>query len=879
MLQIIRNINITTKLLIAFSLLISTGVVFLAYHFSLAKSQIDKREMELVGNSYSASIREILNDLPLHRGISNAVMHGNESLAAKLPELQLRVSEKFENTLKLDISNQQYLNTGDRLLLLKERWESIITKLSSATSEGLFQQHTKLIRELIDLQLYAAEQSGFILDPDFDTNFLAHMMVRELPILAEMAGEARGLGGGIIAEGVISQIERDKVLEIKMALKQAITGAVRSIDHSGKVNKDFSDALGPFSSKLAEVSDEFLALIDTVLVDPASITDVDLYIQKGNELIDISGAIAGKSTNLFNDLVSTRAEKLQTNALISAIAIGLLMVLTSLAVIYSVRSLTQRLKLTIDNFRGIAAGNLDQDIVSDSNDEMGVLLRELGRMQKTLKESLEKERIVASENSRIKQALDTVTNATMIADADGIIIYLNRSAYKLMQQSENNLRTFFPDFSADSLIGQSIDVFHKNPHHQKNLLAKLNDTHKSEIPLGDQIFTLVASSVLGESGERLGNVVEWADISAERAMEAEVSRLVKSASQGELDIRMSTDNKSEFFGNLATGLNELLDSSSSILLEASAVVEALSYGDLTKKVEGDYQGQFRALAQNINMSIAKITEVVTKITEGSDEIQSNASAIASASGDLAGRTEHQATALEETAATMEQISGLVEQTAGNATEVSELAIVVFDTAKKGADDVDKVSEAMVKINHSSKRIADIIGIIDNIAFQTNLLALNAAVEAARAGEQGRGFAVVAAEVQTLAKRSTEAAREIGSLIEESTAEVENGAHLVHESSETLNHLVSSFQSVSERVSEITLATSEQSVGIKQINMAISQMDRAVQQNVALVEESTASSEYLSDQASDMAKLVSFFNNSETVAKTAKEYPTLMQVAL
>ncbi|MEP7296167.1 MAG: methyl-accepting chemotaxis protein [Burkholderiales bacterium] len=295
--------------------------------------------------------------------------------------------------------------------------------------------------------------------------------------------------------------------------------------------------------------------------------------------------------------------------------------------------------------------------------------------------------------------------------------------------------------------------------------------------------------------------------------------------------------------------------------EALAVAQRVAAGDLSTRVEAastDEAGQLlRALGQ-MNDSLAK---VVGNVRQSSDAIATGSAQIASGNQDLSQRTEQQASALEETAASMEQLGSTVRQNADNAKQANQLALGASGVAVKGGEVVSQVVETMKGINDSSKKIADIIGVIDGIAFQTNILALNAAVEAARAGEQGRGFAVVATEVRNLAQRSAEAAKEIKGLISASVERVEQGTTLVDQAGATMAEIVTAIRRVTDIVGEISSASAEQSAGVAQVGQAVTQMDQATQQNAALVEESAAAAENLKQQAQMMVQAVAVFRLS------------------
>ncbi|HJV86344.1 MAG TPA: methyl-accepting chemotaxis protein [Noviherbaspirillum sp.] len=294
------------------------------------------------------------------------------------------------------------------------------------------------------------------------------------------------------------------------------------------------------------------------------------------------------------------------------------------------------------------------------------------------------------------------------------------------------------------------------------------------------------------------------------------------------------------------------------LADAVKVARSVAAGDLTTRIEAtraDETGQLLDALKDMNESLVKI---VSEVRSGTETIATASSQIASGNLDLSARTETQASSLEETASSMEQLTGTVKQNADSAFQANQLAMSASEVAVKGGTVVSQVVDTMGSINESAKKIADIIGVIDGIAFQTNILALNAAVEAARAGEQGKGFAVVATEVRQLAQRSAAAAKEIKALIDDSVEKVGVGARLVDQAGATMKEIVDSVKRVTDIISEISIASKEQTDGIQQVNQAITQMDEVTQQNAALVEEAAAAAESLHEQADGLAHVVSVF---------------------
>ena len=483
------------------------------------------------------------------------------------------------------------------------------------------------------------------------------------------------------------------------------------------------------------------------------------------------------------------------------------------------------------------------------------------------------------EVARLQSAVEGSASNIMMCDADLNITFANPSVVRMLSARQAELRAVWPSLDANNLVGQCIDQFHRNPAHQRALLSDASRLPaKAEITVGDVEFEVNATYVAGPDGEYMGNMVEWKDITEEKDAERQIQNLIDSAVDGELDTRINADNYQGFMKGLGEGINSLMDAVVEPLQEGKRVMTSLADGDLTQTMVGEFKGEFAELRDAINTSVTNLLNMVNDINEASGSISSGASEIATGNTDLSQRTEEQASSLEETASSMEEMTSTVRQNADNARTANTLASTAREQASKGGEVVSDAVAAMSEINQSSKKISDIIGVIDEIAFQTNLLALNAAVEAARAGEQGRGFAVVAGEVRNLAQRSAGAAKEIKSLINDSVEKVDEGSKLVDESGKTLEEIVEAVKKVSDIIAEIAAASQEQSSGIEEVNKAISQMDEMTQQNAALVEEAASASESMEDQSKSMIELMRFFNTGgqQAAAPTTRTAPARRQ---
>ncbi len=472
--------------------------------------------------------------------------------------------------------------------------------------------------------------------------------------------------------------------------------------------------------------------------------------------------------------------------------------------------------------KAIAGGRLDNVIPPPSKDETGQLLSSMRDMQHQL------HAVIEAQNEMARQH-----------DAGFISYRIDPAAfpgeYGVMVSETNTL--------VATHIGVKMDVIALAQRYAVGDLSQ----DMADLPGEKRVITDTMAAIKRNLG----------------AINTQIKQLATAAAAGDFSQRGDEARFEHDFQAMVRSLNAMMRNSDQNLGQISGLLRALADGDLTVNMQGQFQGVFAQMRDDASRSMAQLGAIVARIQQSAHSINVSAGEITTGNSDLSHRTEIQAANLEETAASMEELTSTVRQNAESARQANQLAIGAASVATRGGQVVDDVIVTMGHIEQASRRIADIISVIDGISFQTNILALNAAVEAARAGEQGRGFAVVAAEVRTLAQRSAGAAKEIKGLIDDSVSKVTEGSQLVQQAGTTMDEIVSSVQRVTSIIGEISAASQEQTVGIEQVNQTVIQMDETTQQNAALVEEAMAAARAMEDQALVLNQAVAVFRLQQT----------------
>jgi methyl-accepting chemotaxis protein len=801
LLALLGRLRLWQKLALLVVAMLVPAVLLSCFYFSQSIAAISQAREELDGARYLQALGTVAAETLTHRDRALAVLMGDQTRQSELLAQTQEVDTRIAAVDEIDATLGKRLGVSVPWRRIKSEWLDLKSKTLQHSPDEDDAAHLRLASHVAQLAEDVGARSMTSFDPEQETRTLIRVATDYAPIVLGAAGEMRRHAVRAAAKGYLGGDDRMGIRlfhDRQVAILASLDEAVAQLPPAARV------ILQPAVQSGRSATDGFHAVIQSKILDTSNIT-----ISAG-EIYD-AGVTATRELKTLSlvgyDLLNTRlAERLsrlrQRQALSAAISGVALSLALSLAWLMN-RSLSMRIRRAVVVFERIACGEYDNPLMTWGRDEASQLQHALQEMQRRLHAQIETERAIAAENARIREALDKASTSVLLADAAHQIIYLNETAQATFTSGESEIRKTLGQFDVQHVKGSALESLCADPERERHILDTLSGAAAQDRSLGALSFRTVSSPVLSEHGERIGTVVEWTDRTQEVATEKQMQSMLAAVLDGDLQRRISVQGMTGFFAATSRKVNQLAD----------------------------------------NMA-----EIVALVKESAAEIHRGGKEISSGNINLQMRTEEQSSSLEETASSMEEMMTTVKRNAENAGHANQLAVAARGQAEQGGAVVGKAVQAMSGINESARRIAAIIGVIDEIAFQTNLLALNAAVEAARAGEQGRGFAVVATEVRTLAGRSATAARQIKELIQDSVHKVEDGSVLVTQSGQTLEQIVASVKKVSDIVAEIAAASREQSIGIGQVNQAVVQMDAVTQQNATLVEQASTASLAMAQQA-------------------------------
>ena len=472
------------------------------------------------------------------------------------------------------------------------------------------------------------------------------------------------------------------------------------------------------------------------------------------------------------------------------------------------------------------------------------------------------------ESAVLTTAMNAASTNLMVADADFNIISINTSLATMFAKNEAEIKAVLPVFNAAKVVGSNMDIFHKNPAHQRAMVAKLSTPWSGELCVGRLKLTLTVVPII-QNQYKLGYVVEWRDVTEQRHVEASLSQTIEAASKGIISNRIDTHGLTDFYLVTGNGINTLLDGLHQFISKTIYNIGELAFNRLNGELTGDFSGSFRMTQDAINIALRGLNETMGEVQFTANNVNNAMAQLAQGVNNFSGKVQQQAAAVEQTSAATTQMLSSIQQNVEAIKSANELTQEVTLQVSAGGKIMEQALESMQAVETSGQKIGNIVNLIDSIAFQTNLLSLNAAVEAARAGEHGRGFAVVASEVRTLAGKSAEAAKDIKHLIETSVHQIGEGSRRAREANNALEHIKTAVNNVNQVIGHVTDASLEQEKAINEVNKAMAVMDSMSQQSAALVEEAAASAEQVSQNMHNLNALIETFTLSDDAKEVAK----------
>ncbi|TCZ87928.1 methyl-accepting chemotaxis protein [Lysobacter sp. N42] len=783
-----------------------------------AGMQREVNAVTLAGSSTEplATMHRAMGDMQRHRGVVVRQSFGIAPEAGELEELRAQVKKELDGVMAWQKANFADAKLDASFAATRKAWDAATGK--HADANAAMAAHAEALRQARLLVKTFEAETGLGLATDPAMYYLGRSVTEWLPMLSEYASQQRSVATRVLGEGSIWAEDR-AAFDVAETMQAYFGDRIRlDMAQLERIAPAYAARVkGPLAASNKELEAQ-AALIQSAVLDAETPNmPIPAFTTQTGNARKAMDAVVEATTSALRDAADEHVAAVRRQQVLVALGVLFSLLVSAYLFVGFSRSTRDSLHEIRNASELLAAGQFPDRVAVNSRDELRVIGDSIEQAVGTLRgfAKAQQDLFAAHQAGNIDERLDTEafpgSYGVMADDLNTLV-----ASHIAVQQR-------IVDIVARYGRGDLSDDIERYPGQKARITEAMDAVKAGMLRVNGEIKTLVDAAVAGDFRKR---------------GDAEAFEFV--------------------YREMVDDLNMLMQSADRGVSEVGALLAAVSDGDLTRHADENLPGQFGELARNANRTVAQLSGIVGQIRSGSQMINTAAAEIASGNNDLSARTEQQAASLEETASSMEELTSTVRQNADNARQANQLAMGAADVAQQGGAVVSQVVETMGAINASSRKIVDIISVIDGIAFQTNILALNAAVEAARAGEQGRGFAVVAAEVRSLAQRSAQAAKEIKGLITDSVDKVGEGTQLVDQAGRTMSEIVDSVKRVADIIADIAAASQEQSAGIEQVNQAILHMDESTQQNATLVEEASAAARSLEQQAVQLVETVAAF---------------------
>ncbi|MFK7814878.1 MAG: PAS domain-containing protein, partial [Gammaproteobacteria bacterium] len=680
-------ITLRHKLLMS-TVALSIPILYLGYIMLDANiSSINKRQVELDGLHYQEYMRPIIKNVAEHRGLTASFLNGNEAVKSDIDVLSENIDKSITELIEFDNQWGNKFDTEVIINKLNQAWSQLRSENLDLRKRENFEAHSSLIAHILYLSDHVAVKTGLTLDADADISYLSKLTTNSIPKLREEVSKLRGISTSIASRQYLEDGENLIVLSYQIGVSESLSSTNVLFERAFSENSKFENAMQESLDKLSNSIAVVMQNSQFILTDVTGLMQAEpgKYFDAGTVAIEESAQLEEIVIQNIKALLNERIMAMKSKLYLSG---GISLVLLIFACYFNfliMKEVNRNFSGVLKIFERIKKGKYDTEIESQGNTEFSKIFSSLSSMQNELQESVQKDRELAEHAGRINMALDKVSAGVMMVDEDLNIIYTNNSVIEILGNAEDDIRKELPNFNSQKLMGENIDIFHKDPSHQRALLANLKDTHNAEIFVGGRTLVIAANPVFNQDNIKIGTVVEWSDRTQELLVIDEVQSLVESASMGNLSDRIDLSNKVGFYKRLSEGMNDLVDVSERVINDTLRVLSAMSQGKLNETINEDYQGVYEQLKSDTNMVIDKLREVVTNIKSSSDTVGTASREISQGNKNLSERTEQQAANLEETASSMEEMTSAVQQNAGNAQQANQLAISAREFAENGGE--------------------------------------------------------------------------------------------------------------------------------------------------------------------------------------------------